>query len=71
MSPIRMEAEERKNQLLERDVERFKNRQEYIVRIKWINLKKLWLVREIIWVKIKLLRNITPILMGGFSMGGC
>lgn len=36
--------EQRKNQLLERDVERFKNRQKYMSRIGHLKKKKLWVV---------------------------
>ena len=36
--------EQRKNQLLERDVERFKNRQKYMSRIGHIKKKKMWVV---------------------------
>ena len=38
--------EQRKNQLLERDVERFKNRQKYMSRIGHLKKKKLWVVSE-------------------------
>ena len=38
--------EQRKNQLLERDVERFKNRQKYMSRIGHIKKKKMWVVSQ-------------------------
>ena len=41
-----LEDEQRKNQLLERDVERFKNRQKYMSRIGYLKKKKLWVVSE-------------------------
>ena len=41
-----LEDEQRKNQLLERDVERFKNRQKYMSRIGHLKKKKLWVVSE-------------------------
>ncbi len=40
-----LKDEECKNQLLERDVDKFKNRQQFVADIEWINLKMLWLVR--------------------------
>ena len=36
--------EQRKNRLLERDVERFRNRQEYMKTIRQLKMKKLWVV---------------------------
>ena len=41
-----LEDEQRKNQLLERDVERFKNRQKYMSRIGYLKKKKLWVVSK-------------------------
>lgn len=41
-----LDDEQRKNQLLERDVERFKNRQKYMSRIGYLKKKKLWVVSE-------------------------
>ena len=43
-----LEDELRKNQLLERDVERFKNRQKYMSRIGHLKKKKLWVVSNVI-----------------------
>ena len=41
-----LEDEKRKNQLLERDVERYKNRRKFIARIEALKKIKLWMVSE-------------------------
>ena len=43
-----LDDEMRKNQLLERDVERFKNRQKYMSRIGNLKKKKLWVVSSLV-----------------------
>ena len=40
------ETEVSRNQLLQRDVERFRNRQMFVTQIKHLRMKKCWLVRE-------------------------
>ena len=40
-----LEELERQNKLLERDVERYKNKQEYLRDIKQLTFKKCWVVR--------------------------
>ena len=39
-----LEEEERRNQLLERDVTRYRHRQTYIETVKRLKMKKLWVV---------------------------
>lgn len=43
---IELRDEQRKNQLLERDVERFRNRQNYLKTISYLKKKKYWVVSE-------------------------
>ena len=43
---IELREEQRKNQLLERDVERFRNRQNYLKTISYLKKKKYWVVSE-------------------------
>ena len=40
------EAEASQNQLLQRDVERFRNRQNFITQIRYLKKKKCWLVSQ-------------------------
>ena len=39
-----LEDEKRKNQLLERDVDRFKNREQHLTKVKHLRIKKSWVV---------------------------